>query len=319
MKRNPIPSSNQVEGNRKIHPIIIYPFSHPTDERHLRKLYGAIENWLKGNNHNYRRPVTVLNRQTCRRAIEDPKKRASFEAVMEKIVRPVSDVVATWAVDTCQMWLTGFGQAFDQCNRNDIFWLIPGDFHYDSATGEEALRKLPGLPHDVWETDCELCLGEIQVPPNSAKQLIDTYGTYGLLYNWFPAEAQALREITDKPRTEFFAISHDYLRTALIPERWYGYEQTIVLLLQGFKGVKQMRNIHKIALGRIEDDPSSRSTLSGAMQQIERTERVLKLFWRELNEREDPNWPDTFRKLDSQSEQIRGAALVIMQQTLRLN
>ncbi len=54
-----------------------------------------------------------------------------------------------------------------------------------------------------------------------------------------------------------------------------------------------------------------------AMQQVERTERVLKLYWREINEPQDPQWPDKFRKLDFQSEQIRAAALVILEQILR--
>ncbi len=52
------------------------------------------------------------------------------------------------------------------------------------------------------------------------------------------------------------------------------------------------------------------------MQQVVRTERVLKLFWRENTEKRDTQWPEIFRKLDAQSEQIRGAALVILQNLL---
>lgn len=168
----------------------------------------------------------------------------------------------------------------------------------------------------MYSGEAELCIGEITVPLNSAKQLIDTYGTYGLLYNWFPAEAQGLRKITDKPRSEFIALGHDYLKTALVSQRWYAYEQTIVILLQGMQGVRSMRSMKKVDLGEISDEPAGRGDLAGAMQQVERTERVLKLYWRELKAPQDPLWPEKFRVLDHQSEQIRGAAMVILQQIL---
>ena len=84
------------------------------------------------------------------------------------------------------------------------------------------------------------------MPLNSAKQLIDTYGTYGLLYNWFPAEAQGIRNITDKPRTEFFAIDYPTLERALIDSRWYAYEQTVMILLQNMSGKIPVRKITNI-------------------------------------------------------------------------
>jgi hypothetical protein len=164
------------------------------------------------------------------------------------------------------------------------------------------------------ERDVHLSLGEIKVPLNSSKQLIDTYGTYGLLYNWFPVEAQGIRIITDKPRTEFFAISDSYL-SYVLTKRWYAYEQTIVLLLQAMDGLQPARGIRKLELGEIYDEEQARSRLEGAMQQVERTERVLKLFWRERHS-ENRQWRDDFRRLDRQSEQVRGAAMVIFEQIL---
>jgi len=77
-----------------------------------------------------------------------------------------------------------------------------------------------------------------------------------------------------------------------------------------------MRSIKKIPLGNLTDEPTGRNDLAGAMQQVERTERVLKLYWRELKGPQDPLWPEKFRVLDHQSEQIRGAAMVILQQIL---
>jgi hypothetical protein len=215
------------------------------------------------------------------------------------------------------MWLTGFGEAYNTQNIADVYWLIPGDFDYGRPAGQDVLSKLKTMPALVKDGTYDLVIGEISVPLNSSKQLIDTYGTYGLLYNWFPAEAQGIRRITDKPRTEFIAISHNFL-DAVMRRRWYPYEQTIVILLHGMRGKEPFRRMHKIDLGNITDIPEGRDTLSSAMQQVERTERVLKLYWREYHEQlQDQNWRDTFRKLDTQSQQIRGAALVILEQILR--
>lgn len=304
---------NSTEGLRKIHPIIIYPFVQPRESRHLEALYGDLIKRVAENASRYARPLTVLNRQTFHR---NPRK-GTFRTFMKDYVEKYSSILHSWSVDSCQLWLDGFGQAFDdRATEYDVYWLIPGDFDYASKAGQEVLKRFEEIPHTVYSGEAELCLGEISVPLNSAKQLIDTYGTYGLLYNWFPAEAQGLRKITDKPRSEFFAVGHDYLKTALISQRWYAYEQTIVILLQGMQGVRPMRSIKKLELGDIVDEPLGRGDLAGAMQQVERTERVLKLYWRELKGPQDPLWPEKFRVLDHQSEQIRGAAMVILQQIL---
>jgi hypothetical protein len=91
-----------------------------------------------------------------------------------------------------------------------------------------------------------------------------------------------------------------------------------LILLHGMRGKEAFRKIHKVDLGEITDFPQGRDSLSSAMQQVERTERVLKLYWREYHEQlEDPNWHENFRKLDLQSQQIRTAALVILEQILR--
>lgn len=298
--------------SKRIHPVVIYPFTQPRDLRHLRALYDQLVKKLAADHKQYSRPITVLNRQTHFRN----QGNEDFKDFLENVVRLHTEVQDAWSVDSCQMWLHGLGAAFDKRKSvNDVYWLIPGDFDYASPAGQNLLDKFEQIPGVVYKGEAELCIGEISVPLNSAKQLIDTYGTYGLLYNWFPAEAQGLRTITDKPRSEFLAIGHEYLKTAL-NQRWYGYEQTIVLLLQGMQGVRPMRSMKKIELGEISDDPSLRGDLAGAMQQVERTERVLKLYWRELKAPQDPKWPEQFRVLDHQSEQIRGAAMVILQQIL---
>lgn len=304
-------SSHHHRGPAKIHPIITYPFRHPGDTRHLKHLYDTLVRSLAEDPKRYVKPLTVIPRQTYYANESKPE----FQELLRESIEPCSRVQYVWSIDTCQMWLAGFGQAFDHClTSNDVFWLIPADFDYASSTGDEVMKTLPEIANNVHDGNSELCLGEIRVPPDSSKQLIDTYGTYGLLYNWFPEEAQVLRRITDKPRSEFFAIKFDYLRQAL-EQRWYAYEQTLVILLQGLGASRPHRRIARLKLRDIADDPSDRDTLATAMQQVERTERVLKLYWREVHGR-DPLWPDKFRQLDQQSEKIRSAAMVILQHSV---
>jgi hypothetical protein len=266
----------------------------------------------------YHRPITVMDRRT----VDDNFHEKGFRDLLNNVIEAYSEIVFVRSVETCQRWLTGFGHANDKSRENqrtsDVYWLIPGDFYYASDTGKEALAKMKEIPRKVYEREeqCELCLGEITTPPNSSKQLIDTYGTYGLLYNWFPVQAQVIAGITTKPRTEFFAIGHSYLNQAL-RHRWYPYEQTLAILLHVMGGPTPARRILKVELGEITDEAESRDSLASAMSQVERIERMLKLYWREYYAKHDPNWPDKFRKLDIQSQQIRGAAMVIFEQVLK--
>jgi hypothetical protein len=317
----------QAISERKIWPIIIYPFNHPVNTNHLEKMMDMIIHECE-NKKMYENPTVVLNKQTRYRVEsklgkteKEKKEKESFNTLINKYKNLNIEFIDVWSVDTCQMWLDGFGYSMDNCHKkhrtNDVFWLIPGDFYYNLPGGDEALANMLSIPKTVYNSSrCKLCLGEIKTPNNSAKQLIDTYGTYGLLYNWFPTEAQGLRDITSKPRTEFFAIAQEFLEKALVNERWYGYEQTIHILLQNMKDDKPVREVRTVELGGIEDDPGSRSSLASAMQQIERTERVLKLIWREINERKISNWQEKFRQLDKQSEEVRGAAMTIIAKLL---
>lgn len=308
-----------------IHPIVIYPYTHPEDTSHIERLYDFIKSL---DSSLFSRPVTVLNRQTIDNIKRSPtlskesqqETSKAFDKFLQKHINPISDICEVWCVDSCQMWLTGLGRASD-LNKNigAVYWLIPGDFLYASENGEIVLKKILEIPMTVYDNPSrvDLALGEIDVDLNSAKQLIDTYGTYGLLYNWFPSEAQAIRKLTDKPRTEFFAISDSFLKHAL-SRRWYAYEQTIVLLLHALVGTEHHRGLRNVKLGKISDEEAGRSRLDGAMQQVERTERVLKLYWRDRH-LDDKDWREDFRKLDGQSEKIRSAAMVIFEQILMSN
>jgi hypothetical protein len=203
------------------------------------------------------------------------------------------------------------GLAFEQGGPDDVYWLIPGDFDYGTTVGQEVLGRLHDLPEIILELEQDLCIGEIATGHSNSKQLIDTYGTFALLYNWFPAESQEIRQLTERPRSEFFAVRHGFLGE-VIAHRWYPYEQTVVMLLQAVFGKKR---ISRFLVGNISDLPEGRDSLASAMQQVERTERVIKALWRERN-LTHPNWIEQYRMLEARSEQIRRTALTILEKTL---
>ena len=99
----------------------------------------------------------------------------------------------------------------------------------------------------------------------------------------------------------------------MLAQRWYAYEQTVVMLLQA---VFNKQRISRFFVGNISDLPEGRESTASALQQVERTERVLKAVWRERNHTK-PHWLEEYRQLESQSEQVRRAALTIFQHLLR--
>jgi hypothetical protein len=290
----------------KIHPVIIYPFRQPRDYSDLEALYGLVGK-INTDKARYARPLTIIDRKTVRSVNGD----AAFREFRRR-VEAHSEVMEAWCVDTCQMWYCGLGRAFEQGQPGDVYWLIPGDFNYGTPAGQEVLGRLHDLPEIVMELGDDLCIGEITTDHSHSKQLIDTYGTFALLYNWFPAAAAEIRQFTERPRSEFFAVKHDFLAEVL-SQRWYPYEQTVIMLLHA---VGRGKRICRFSVGNISDLPVIGESLSSAMQQVERAERVLKTLWREQHE-SDPDWVSTYRKLESQSDQVRRTALSILQNLLQ--
>ena len=295
------PASAQAARGR-IHPVIVYPFRPVADYADLTELYGLVAR-LDSEQGRYARPITVMDRKTFHAQAGE----ARFQAFRKETVARHSDIVDAWCVDTCQMWYTGLGEAFARGAAEDVYWLIPGDFNYGSALGKEVLSTIHDLPEIIEELNQDLCIGEIATDPTDSKCLIDTYGTFALLYTWFPAEAEQIRGLTARPRSEFFAIRHGFLKEALT-QRWYAYEQTLILLLLA---VGAGRSISRFSVGDITDLPHGRDSLDSAVQQIERTERMLKMFWRERN-RQAPGWFDRYRLLENQSEAVRHSAWGIL-------
>src|ERR1017187_8549102 len=290
----------------RIHPVVIYPFQQPGDYADLEPLYQLVSR-LGADTKKYARPITVLDRKT-HFANETNKRFVDFR---KDTVARHSKILDAWCVDTCQMWYSGLGQAYEEGAEGDVYWLIPGDFNYGTPVGLEILCRLHLLPEICLEQKQDLCIGEIATNHGSSKQLIDTYGTFALLYNWFPAEAQEIRQYTERPRSEFFAVRHGFLGE-LLRQRWYPYEQTVVMLLQAVIGKK---SISRFLVGNISDLPEGRESLASAMQQVERTERVLKAVWREHHQA-DPDWIEHYRRLAATSEQVRHTALTILHNLL---
>ena len=94
----------------------------------------------------------------------------------------------------------------------------------------------------------------------------------------------------------------------MLTRRWYAYEQTVVILLHA---VFEQKRLSRFSVGDISDLPEGRESLGSAIQQVERTERVLKALWRERNEAH-AGWIERYRELEAQSEQVRRGAVTIL-------
>lgn len=298
------PSARPNKG--RIHPVIIYPFHHPANLKDLEVLYDLVAQ-LDANPSTYARPLTILDCKT-RNAMQASKAHLKFRVGR---MEQHSDVLETWGVDTCQTWYTGLGEAFQRGRKNDAYWLIPGDFNYGSSIGHNVLGHLHDLPEICMELNQDICIGEIHTDHNNSKQLIDTYGTFALLYNWFPQAAHEIRAVTERPRSEFFALQHGFLGQ-LLNWRWYAYEQTVVMLLHAVWGNKA---ISRFFVGEISDLPTGQDSLNSAMQQVERTERVLKTIWRDRHHLEK-DWSKRYRELEAKSDQVRNTAHMLLENLL---
>lgn len=300
------PKKERAPRQGKIHPIVIYPFKPAEHYSDLESLYQLIAR-LDKEKDTYARPITVIDRKTYRLMEHDK----AFLKFRTDVVKKHSEILDAWCVDTCQMWYSGLGMAYEKGGADDVYWLIPGDFNYGTPMGQEVLGRLHDLPEIILELNQDLCIGEIATDHNNSKQLIDTYGTFALLYNWFPAEAEEIRKLTERPRSEFFALRHGFL-TEVLKNRWYPYEQTVVMLLQA---VQEKKCISRFFVGNISDLPEGKESLPAAMQQVERTERVVKSLWRKQHHNKN-GWMDEYRALESQSEQIRTTAFTILHNLL---
>ncbi|MBI1925115.1 hypothetical protein HYR99_12815 [Candidatus Poribacteria bacterium] len=151
------------------------------------------------------KPVVVLNRDTeiggkAAKFLQDPK----TDGV---------EIKRAWSVDTCQMWLDGWGYIIDQYPEATRIVQLPGDID-TLVDPPDFYSSLGGL---ILATDSDIVIGDFRTGERySAKELIDIYGTYPLLASWFPKISEIIRKIPLlKPRSEFLNIKVSTLKDLL--------------------------------------------------------------------------------------------------------
>ena len=221
------------------------------------------------------KPIVVLPRTTVIRG-----DAASF--IKDERYKTL-EVVQTWSVDTCQTWLTGWGHVLDNYPKTERIVQIPGDMDYVN----DDVDFYDNLGRFIEITSSDIAIGDFGTGDKySAKSLVDTYGTYSLVANWFPEISYSIRALPlHRPRSEFLNIKTSVLRELLINNRNFAYEQTLNFLIKSwnYDETKWKYNISISPLGSLSDNKSFRDYRS-CIDQIERIERMLSLLWREIRE-----------------------------------
>lgn len=193
------------------------------------------------------------------------------------------EVIQTWSVDSCQTWLAGWGYVLDNCPEVDRIVQIPGDIDFVA----EDVEFYNNLKAFIETTSSDIVIGDFKTGDQySAKSLVDTYGTYSLLANWFPEISRSIRSMPlNRPRSEFLNIKTSVLRDLIINNRNFAYEQTLNFLIKCWDNddTKWRYDIAPYFLGTLSDNRSFRN-YRACIDQIERTERMLSLLWREIKD-----------------------------------
>lgn len=258
----------------KIRTVIIFPYGGFEQKKDMEKIFWKIIDTCQKTDE---RPLVVINRDTERRGqVPNFSKHKNLE------------LIRVWSVDTCQMWLGGWGHIIDKYNpeelkkSDDRVVLIPGDLAQMKDV-DDFLSNIEAFINAQYK---DIFIGEYQTGEKySAKELIDVYGTYQLLANWFPEISKAIRSLRlSKPRSEFQNIRVSILNR-LLNKRKFAYEQTLNILIRSWNYTKKAFDytIKGFELGILKDDPQFRQ-YRGCLDQIERSERLIKLLWRDINE-----------------------------------
>lgn len=261
------------------------------------------------------RPILVLN--------ADTDSRGGAATFSSSPVAKELDILRVWSVDTCQMWLAGWGHVLDKYSDVERVAQVPGDLIHIAKPQVFLGNIRLMLTYDA----AELVVGDFDTGnAYSAKEMIDTYGTAPLLANWFPDVSRAIQRLSpplSKVRSEFLNLTTAELRK-LLGHRKFAYEQTLAMLIHSWRHQDGRWGCTPTVfqLGTIQDDTSFRS-FRGSMDQIERTERLLKLLWREVNEPKPASgeaqesettqyrdYIDQFESLDRRSRSIRENARI---------
>lgn len=221
------------------------------------------------------KPIVMLSRDTVIR-----QDAASF--IKDERYKTL-EVVQTWSVDSCQTWLAGWGHVLDNYPESERIVQIPGDIDFV----EEDVEFYNNLKAFIETTSSDIVIGDFRTGDQySAKSLVDTYGTYSLLANWFPEISRSIRSLPlNRPRSEFLNIKTSVLRELIINNRNFAYEQTLNFLIKcwNYDETKWKYNISICCLGTLSDNKSFRN-YRACIDQIERTERMLSVLWREIKQ-----------------------------------
>ena len=253
-------------------PVIIFPYRGYENNKQCEWYFWWTVERCKGIDP---KPIVMLPRDTVIR-----QDAASF--IKDERYKTL-EVVQTWAVDTCQTWLAGWGHVLDNYPEAERIVQIPGDLDYVN----EDVAFYDNLGGFIETTSSDIAIGDFGTGDKySAKSLVDTYGSYPLLANWFPEISKSIRSLPlHRPRSEFLNIKTSVLRDLLINNRSFAYEQTLNFLIKCWNYDKEIwkYNISISPLGSLSDNKSFRD-YRGCIDQIERIERMLSLLWREIKE-----------------------------------
>ena len=277
------------------------------------------------------RPLVILNKDTVNheapknadeffeiyaKSKEKDKTKQTFEAELNGFL---FDVRQVWSVDTCQMWLAGWGHIIDDLEKesksleNYRIVQIPGDLDKVGKNDRETKEFFSTKLGEFIQADfAEIVIGDYTTGSQfSSKDIVDIYGIFPLLANWFPDVSDYLVNMAiRKPRSEFLNLDLAVLKK-LLQHPKFAYEQTLNMIIRlGYSleyddipytkeknliiEAEQKKepwdkkfllgdryNIEKFYLGHIRDDPGFRD-IQSCFDQIERTERLLKRLWRQL-------------------------------------
>ncbi|MDP2653415.1 MAG: hypothetical protein Q8Q08_05220 [Candidatus Omnitrophota bacterium] len=253
-------------------PVIIFPYRGYENNKQCEWYFWWTVDRCKGIDP---KPIVVLPRATVIR-----QDAASF---LKDERYKTLEVVQTWSVDTCQTWLAGWGHVLDHYPEAERIVQIPGDLDYVN----EDVKFYDNLGGFIEATSSDIAIGDFGTGDKySAKSLVDTYGSYPLLANWFPEISRSIRSLPlHRPRSEFLNIKTSVLRDLLINNRNFAYEQTLNFLIKSwsYDQAKWKHQISTYPLGSLSDNKSFRDYRT-CVDQIERIERMLSLLWREIKE-----------------------------------
>ncbi len=302
--------TSQPKSKRRTCVMVVFPYKGDDDDVRER-LVALLQRVISDHLHDVpnTKALVVVNKDTIKMGIYDKFIDYLNRYNFYDDYKNNFEVLEVWSVDTCQMWLHGYGYILDKYSEHvDGILQIPGDLKYIKEFNN-FVNNLRNMKARI-ESGDDFIIGEFEVEPYKSKHLIDLYGTYPLLYNWFPDIANKIRNIPSlgikRVRSEFIAFSLNFLKEILPSYRKFAYEQTLAFLIYALSTNKW--KIGKVDIGEVGDYSATRG-FKEAIDQIERTDRLLRILWRELNGGDSFD-QNEFEKLSERARAITKAALV---------